>query len=259
MFESAFKRIARSTRDAYVKPEKTEICGVPVAYKNSSPGSNWDEWKPVLDEWLPRFEEHGWLDGLERIEIGSEMVNGDGVGEYRQKEQIIAFKDDAWFCGPPHLVATTKEYGLIHEMIHHVHISNLFDKPNEDISELHIAVKQEDVGWKGNAHKFNVHVSEYASTNFLEAVAEAGAGMMLGRKYPDSVRRAYKQFEGPEPFRNWEEPEEAPDHQEQFTYSGEMAHEMYTHKNVTLEDDEIRFHYDEGDLVLTEDGLTFEE
>lgn len=198
MFDSAFRSIGRKARDGYFNPEFHEICGTTVAYKNSSDEKTWSAWSDVLHKWMPRFEEAGWLDGLTRIEIGNRLINDDRVGEYRHDERIVGMQDNPQMQDSSYLVGHTKEYAFIHEMIHHAHMCDIFD--TQTIDDVQIAKKQHEVGWDGNMHMFHIYVSEYAATNFLEAVAETGSGLMLGEEYPDKITDAYEQFGGPEPL-----------------------------------------------------------
>jgi len=198
MFESAIYRIGRATRDAYINPEKYDHYPVQLVYKDSS-DNTWDEWEPVLDQWLPRFEKAGWLDGLERIEVGNRMINGDRVGEYSRAERVIRLKDEPVMFDTSYLVSYTKPYLLIHEMIHHVHMRDIFDFDGE-VDDVTLSQKQDDLKWYKESHDFYIHVSEYAGKNFLEAVAETGAGLCLGKEYPDHITDTYKIFGGPEPL-----------------------------------------------------------
>ena len=198
MFEKAIYRIERATRDAYIKPEKYDRYPVQVVYKDSS-DNTWDEWEPVLDRWLPLFEEAGWLDGLERIEVGNRMINDDRVGEYSRAERVIRLKDEPIMFDTSYLVGYTKPYLLIHEMIHHVHMRDIFNFDGK-VDDVAIEQKHNELHWNKESHNFYIHVSEYAATNFLEAVAETGAGLCLGEEYPDYITDTYKIFGGPEPL-----------------------------------------------------------
>lgn len=198
MFDSAFRSIGRKARDGYFNPTMHEICGTTVAYKNSNDEDTWNEWSDILHRWLPRFEEAGWLDDLNRIEIGNRLINDDRVGEYRREERIVGMKDNPEIYDNHYLVGHTKEYVFIHEMIHHAHITDIFDMRR--VEDVHITKKQHEVGWDGHMHDFHIYVSEYAATNFLEAVAETGSGIMLGEEYPNRIMEAYEQFGGPDPL-----------------------------------------------------------
>lgn len=198
MFESAFNRIGRATQDAYIRPEKYDDYPVQVVYKDSG-NNTWNEWESVFDTWLPRFEEAGWLDGLNRIEVGNRMINGERVGEYTRDERIIRLKDEPVMFDTSYLVSYTKEYLLIHEAIHHVHMRDIFGFDGE-VDDVALSQKHDEFQWYEEAHDFYIHVSEYASTNFLEAVAETGAGLCLGEEYPEHITETYKMFGGPEPL-----------------------------------------------------------
>lgn len=201
--------IAEAVHAAHTDPDEYEYHGVPVVYEDDSFfDSTWDEWKEVLDEWMPRFEEAGWLDDLQGIEIGDSFIKGNAGGQYHHKDMTIAFPQDPDYTGPPYLVGETKEYALIHEMAHHVHIRDMFNLPASELDMVDLNMKQHSLGFHRKCALFEDEVSEYASSNYLEAVAETCAGIMIGNRYPVRVRRAYKKLQGPTPLCNWSEPPE---------------------------------------------------
>lgn len=203
LFGDALKDIARTTSEATTDPIEVEMCGVPIEYENSSLRKDtWDEWEPVLQAWMPRFEEAGYLDKLRAIRIGNGHLQSSGsAGQYIHEQQVVAFPQNPSYAGQPWLVGETKEYALIHEVTHHAHIRDLFGKPASKVSLLELNLRQTGLGFAGKAEIFHDEVSQYAASNYLEAVAETCAGLTLGREYPERVLDAYEHLKGPEPIR----------------------------------------------------------
>lgn len=225
------QKMMRSVSNAYHAPEQKNVVGFTVLYQDSGP-DNWDEWETALEEWLPRFEKHGWLDELNGIMVGECFINGRGkAGQYQQRDGTVVM-NDRFEPDETYLVSNTKEYGLIHEVLHHVHIRDAIGTPGEVTVEDIRDFRRSRHSGGGNLLKiFEKEVSQYAGVNILEAVAETGAGIIIGEDYPPRVRRAYKKLEGPMPIRNWAEPPE------QFNYASTSTDTQFASvDNFTFKD-----------------------
>lgn len=249
--KKAMEMMGKKVRSATTDPMERELCGVPIIYEDCSAyRDTWDEWWSLLNEWMPRFDEAGWLDELQRIEIGNGYVEGGGAsGQYRHYDKIVALQQDPVFRGQPWLVGETKEYGLIHEMVHHVHIRDTFGDCNNQLYGK-VSRLQIDAGFSLEVDKFKQHVSDYSAYNALEAVAETCTGTILGESYPAAVRRAYIDLGGPEPLDNWEEP---PDQFSVADSNDTICTDWTTHL-----DTDFSFSSDEGTVTFDEVGtITF--
>lgn len=208
LFSDAIEDIRRTVNRAHTDPTEYDYCGVPVIYEDSSLAStSWDDWEPVLEEWMPRFDRAGWLDGLTRIKIGDSYTEREcAAGQYKHDDQVVVLKQDLQIDNPE-LVSDTKEYALIHEMTHHAHMKDLFiDLASVDNTDL--VAQQQSFKFHRKSDLFAHAVSKYAGTNYLEAVAETASGIILGEEYPERVRREYVALKGPEPVCNWVPPSE---------------------------------------------------
>lgn len=202
MFGSALSTIRQSAKDAVYKPQEFEIDGIDIIYAAEKNGSHWREWEPLFQKWIPRLNDAGWLDGLNRMEIGRMYLQGDGVAEYRHDAQTIAFHDDPSFNNY-NLVGETKEYAIIHESTHHAHMNQLFGESHGGVDRSSLRTLQAQLSWDLHKPTFGINVSRYAATNFLEAVAETSAGVAMGHSYPEIVKDAYYLLDGPDPLEEW--------------------------------------------------------
>lgn len=181
----AVQRVMNSWLDDYEKPKYWEICGVTVCFQPVPGGVGANEWKETLDEWLPKYDEVGWLDGIHKIYIDEGAAdNGDGaVGRYND-DGIIQLDNE--MDGDVHIFAHSgsREAVLTHEMIHHAHLSLNGYEGGSRASEREDEIKQ-DVSW-------------YAGTNIKESIAEIGAGIVHDSDFPDWVHEYYEKHDGPQ-------------------------------------------------------------
>ncbi|AGM11544.1 hypothetical protein M199_gp122 [Halogranum tailed virus 1] len=164
---------------------RTEIHGVTVTYSGTRE-TYWNEWQDVLNEWLPRFEEAGWLRKLNAIHIDRARFMGDGTGEYQWLFKTICL-DPNPRMSRGYNMSTKREHILIHEMAHHAHNLEVGAFPSH----------KSEVVFNRHKRMFEQHVSEYAGTDFYEAVAETATGSVIGHEYPDELMNAYWKLGGP--------------------------------------------------------------
>lgn len=169
--------------------KRTEIEGVVVTYNGVSE-SAWDEWTEIFNEWLPRFDEAGWLDGLNAIHVDTERFMGDGSGEYQWLSSNVILHPKPRLSSR-YSISSSREEVLIHEMAHHAH------RLKSGIFVSH----QSEVVFNRTKRSFEKYVSEYAGTDQYEAVAETATGYILGNEYPDEVMSAYWELDGPKGLR----------------------------------------------------------
>lgn len=197
MFDKSLLQIRNAARDAYYSPERYDKYSTDIVYKVSH--TSWNTWENTFDEWLPRFEEAGWLDDLNRIEVGNVFIDQSNDGEYEHSSRTIRLGAEISIDRTDEFVGHTHAHVLIHEMLHHVHMKRIWDGTRGPTSN-EIAAMADRMGWTGNSHTFDIYVSKYASKNFLEAVAETGTGLIIGEEYPDDVIDIYQSLNGPEPI-----------------------------------------------------------
>jgi len=61
-FVPAFQQVLGAGLENYHKPKYWEICGIKVQFKPVPNGVGQGTWKRTLEEWLPKYEEVGWLE-----------------------------------------------------------------------------------------------------------------------------------------------------------------------------------------------------
>lgn len=179
----AFQRVLQSGIQEYEAPTKEEISGVRVYLGSSLGRDGKQEWREILNEWLPRFERVGWTDGLKCIQIGDEIIAGDGAGRYNHNGTIdLEHHPGKFLMGGIATVGSNRKYVLTHEFIHHAHVKRgEFDYGKADI----------------DSGLVQSEVSYYAGTSPNEAVAEIGTGLVHGEQYPDEILDMYEEFGGP--------------------------------------------------------------
>lgn len=179
----AIRQVLESGIDEYYAPRRWEIEGIPIIYKPLPNDTRKDEWRTILEKWLPRFDEVGWLDGLNKISIGQDITKNDTVATYYPSSGSISMENDASNMVPNgRTVSDTLEHILLHEMIHHAHMTINGNKQDFGPVDSTIAV----------------NVSPYASKNGFEAVAETGVGIVIGEEYPEWVHEYYEELDGPQ-------------------------------------------------------------
>lgn len=176
------KRVVASQLDRYEAPKRWEICGVPVVFKPATGGTSATTWKETLEEWLPKYYEVGWLDGLNKIHIGEGVPGGDAVGRYFDHGTI---KLENEIMGDLLVVlGGRRETVLTHEIIHHAHVTlNDFEGSRKAPNKEALLKEQ---------------VSYYAGTNVGEAIAEIGTGIAHGHDFEPWVHDYYARKEGPQ-------------------------------------------------------------
>lgn len=197
MFDETLIQMQNAARDAYYSPQRYDKYSTDIVYKVSH--TSWDTWEAVFDEWLPRFEQEGWLDDLNRIEVGNGFMDKSNDGEYEHSSRTIRLGTEISINESDEFVGHTHAHVLIHEMVHHLHMMKVWPD-NRSPNSVEITHMSNKLGWSGNSNMFHMYVSEYASSNFLEAVAETGTGLILGEEYPDPVMELYNSVGGPEPI-----------------------------------------------------------
>jgi hypothetical protein len=190
-YSHAFKRVVSQFFDDYYAPRVEEVSGVTIYLERDSFGKVVDDgWLDIAEEWLPKMREIDWLPHLSNIQV---IENCTGAGTYYPTGSITLQPgvpnlsdsiSENLIHGATESVGGTKEHVLVHEMIHHAHLT-LNGHETRSISS--------DV-----AHKLERDVSEYASTNQREAVAEIGTGIVFGADYPDWVHEYYESLDGPQ-------------------------------------------------------------
>ena len=183
---SAFQQVLGSGLENYHNPRYWEICGVKVQFKPVPNGVGQGTWKNTLEEWLPKYEEAGWLEGLHKIHIGPEAAHrphSEAVGRYDHGGSISLNNDiDLGRCST--LVHDgSREAVLTHEVIHHAHLG-INGYENSRRSSNKEAMLKQDVSW-------------YAGSNVGEAIAEIGTGIVHGENFPSWVHDYYRAKDGP--------------------------------------------------------------
>lgn len=181
--KQAFHQVLGSQIDDYNPPEYWKICGVPVVFKPETGGISAKQWKSVLDEWIPRFESVGWLDGMEKILIGKDEPRGTGVGEYTTNGYILLANDIRKNMLHGTIFEISEGYVFTHEMLHHAH------RMNDGFSKTDTPVP--------NVNKMRRDVSYYAGESQREAIAEIGAGIIHGYSIPNWAHDYYSEHHGP--------------------------------------------------------------
>jgi len=145
-----------------------------------------ESWKKVLEDIMPKFQEVGWLDGMVSMKISNDCVIGDdNIGNYT--ERTISIEHDAvHYEGVGYSVLElSKKSILIHEMVHHAHLH-------------HVGFSNKDGTLTDEEEKhLSKYVSVYSTSNQIEAVAEIGAGIVMGYQFPDCVHDIYEKYDGP--------------------------------------------------------------
>jgi len=233
MFDSAVNTIRTHIRSNRIDPIETEICGVPIKYENyKHERDTWDEWKPLLEEWLPKFDERNYIDGLNGIHIGDGyMNNSSSQGQYNHNDVIIMIQQNPTFKYPSSFISNTKEYVLLHETVHHTHINSMFDKPARDITVSELNNRQHELRFVSRMKDFDKYVSEYASMNYLEAVAETFSGVVLGNEYPSIIKEHYTELGGPTPIGGWNEEDSVEQSLTRRNINGVWKKETITYKS----------------------------
>jgi hypothetical protein len=163
----------------YEPPKRIELHGVDVRIPQST--YDWESW---LDEELQRYEKYGMLDGLEKIRMKSSKSLG---GMYTPDDCCIMMNSNLHlyqYLG--NTVSNDRSDTLLHELIHHVHMTQ------NDFEIGHRAVPshiEEDV---------RNHVSEYATSSIYELVAETGVAIVNGEELPAEIHDIYESYYGPE-------------------------------------------------------------
>lgn len=181
--KQAFERVLDTELDGYNAPQYWDICGVKVQFKPVTMGVPALDWRETLEEWLPKFEQAGWLTNFHKISIGEDTVRG-GVGRYMDTGAIYLENSVDLGAGKAMTLGDSREYILTHEMVHHAHI-NLNGYSGGRRASGNTAMLKEDVSW-------------YAGTNINESIAEIGAGIIHGEGFPDWVYEYYEAKDGPQ-------------------------------------------------------------
>lgn len=180
----SLKRVIEYGVDDYTAPRHWEINGVDIWFKPEPNGVSASEWKDVLDKWLPKFQEVGWLDGLYRINIGKDIVSGEAVGQYMDSG-VIYLENDVSIVGlGSSVVSDTSKHVLTHEIIHHAH------------RNIHDVVNTHKI--PSNRQKIRNEVSYYAGKCTGETVAEIGTGIVHGEEFDEWVHDEYDKYGGPQ-------------------------------------------------------------
>jgi hypothetical protein len=178
------ERILGHGLENYNPTKFEEICGVKIRFKPSErhDSTSWNDWRDTLEEWLPKFKQAGWLDGLIKIRIADDAARGDAVGQYFNSGEIALENNIDLGVMSGNVLECSPEFVFTHEMIHHAHM-NLNGKSNS-----HQNFDQSDI---------RSQVSWYAGMDNLEAVAEIGAGIIHGYEFPDRIHEFYEEDDGP--------------------------------------------------------------
>jgi len=182
----AFQTVLDSGLENYHKPRYWEICGVKVQFKPVPGGVGQRKWKRTLDEWLPRYDEVGWLDGLHKIIIGPEAAHSKarrGVGRYDHDGSIYLNNDISLGAKSCRVYQNTRDALLTHEVVHHAHLTiNGYENSNKSPEKEDML--KETVSW-------------YAGKNVGESIAEIGTGIVHGADFPERVHEYYSDKDGP--------------------------------------------------------------
>lgn len=161
-------------------------------------------WREPMEKRMPEFRDAGWLDGLRAIVITDNWYDGvDGIDRlagYSMKRKCVVLpkrpRFDRFSIG---LVGGTKEATLIHEMTHHVHLSGLDYEDKHELSGSSLDKEMSEI-LRDSRFDIKRMVSEYATMNWVEMIAETCTGLSLGRTYPTRILKAYKAVGGIEPL-----------------------------------------------------------
>lgn len=169
-------------------PERHEINGISIYFRPVDGGVSWSEWQSTFEKLLPKFEQVGWLEGLNSIQISDNIVPDDAVGEYNIRPNCgsIDLENDTDLNEMDFAVfENSREHVLTHEVLHHVH---MFIRGNDYDDCLLTEEEKDYIQWK---------VGYYASINTHEAVAEIGAALFRGAEFSDEVIDIYDKYDGP--------------------------------------------------------------
>lgn len=186
MSNSIFYQLDRaisSRVDTWESATRDSILGVEIQFTRDTDSSVEAAWMEVFEEWLPVFDEHGWLEGLGLLHVGPDLPYGHATARYHGdciKFDATPDMEDSIDEGD--VVGLSKEHIFVHEMVHHGH------QTIHGYNKLHHNYPR---------NLFKDTVSFYSAKNVLEAVAEAGTGIIFGENYPSSVHKVYADNEGP--------------------------------------------------------------
>jgi len=170
-----FHQVLDSQLEDYHAPKTDTICGVKIYFKPNPTGVSWEEWSTTLYEWLPKFEEKGWLEGLSVIQIGDNITPGEALGRYNHNGSIDLENETG---------ENKKSVLLAHEIIHHVHITLKEFKDFDGSPENPLVIRKS--------------VNPYAASNIGETVAEIGSLLIHGEEFSDNIIELYNEYDGPQ-------------------------------------------------------------
>jgi len=127
-----------------------------------------------------RGESFAWCAG-DSITIKNNLTN-ENVREYH--ENGIA-------------VAETAGGILIHEIAHSLHDTQIRDESDTPDDVLELGVKRYTLGDPVSEEGVESEVSQYATANYAEFVAEVFTGLVKGEEYSDTVMDKYQNVHGP--------------------------------------------------------------
>lgn len=168
----------------FFNPSRKTVHGVTVYFKPDPDGVSWNHWEDILNTWFPQFEDIGWLDDFNAIIIGNNVVENDtNVATYNKGATIDIERDISkegyqWWC----TAGESDEYVLLHEFVHHAHMELNGYEPRVDTDR---------------SEALREAVSTYAGHSVNEAIAEIGAGILLGEEFPEWVHEYYEEHDGP--------------------------------------------------------------
>jgi hypothetical protein len=178
-----FEQVLDSRIEQYHAPIREKICGVNVYFDRCPAKVQWSEWKNTLTDWLPAFEQAGWLQDFNCIMIGDGAPSGEAIGRYT--DCSISLENDVKENNVSDiLVSDDQKYVLTHEILHHAHLYVKDCESRGAPPRRRIAVR-DDVSW-------------YAGENINEFVAEVGTGIVHGHEFPDYVHILYEEYGGPQ-------------------------------------------------------------
>lgn len=247
----ALQNILWEAKKLFYDFDRYEIAGVTIIHHEAS-ADEWDEWRPVLEEWLPQFEEAGWTEELKGIRVGSTFPTVSHGGTYRSGRQIIDLHISSNYIDN-FVIDGTKEATLIHEMTHHVHIRENFHYPIRETTDEKL---EESFGHINRdidimLETFGREVSDYAGVNILEAVAETATAITLGYDVPNHIVDAYKELNGPKTVENWAQAEST----EYRDYINEINSYDNSKNKGGIED----MYYGSKDVTSSSNGSTYNE
>lgn len=170
----------------YSKTRYTTISDVDIRFKPSGQQDSvsWYEWKETLENLLPLFDSVGWLDNFTLINIQHGTVRGSAVAVYSLDERSISLENNVDMGSyNSYVLDHTREHILAHEMMHHI---DMYINGHESRGQI----KEKSF--------IQSNVSYYAGVSLSEAIAEIGAGILLGRNFPESVHEFYEDHDGPQ-------------------------------------------------------------